>query len=50
VLIFEHYLASKLFGAVRQAFISAYRDEVPNKTAIHRLVTKIWDTGSVCVS
>jgi hypothetical protein len=31
-----------------EAFSSAYLDEaVPNKTTIHCLVTKFWDTGRV---
>jgi hypothetical protein len=50
VFILEHYFASKSFSAVREAFSAAYPDkEVPNKTTIHRLATKFWDTGSVCV-
>jgi hypothetical protein len=49
MFILEHYFASKSFAAVREAFCSAYPDkEVPNKTTIHRLVTKLWVTGSVC--
>jgi hypothetical protein len=50
VFIPEHYFASKSFAAVREAFSSAYPDKkVPNKTTIHRLVTKFWNTGSVCL-
>jgi hypothetical protein len=50
VFILEHYLASKSFAAVREAFSNVYPDnEVWNKTTTHRLVTKIRDTGSVCV-
>jgi hypothetical protein len=48
MFILEHYLASKSFAAVREAFSNAYPDkEVPNRTTIHRLVTKFRDTGSV---
>jgi hypothetical protein len=48
VFILENYIASKLSAAVREAFSSAYPDkEVPNKTKIHRLLTKFRDTGSV---
>jgi hypothetical protein len=50
VFILEHYFASKSFAAVREAFSNVYPDkEVPNKTTIHRLVTKFRDTGSVCL-
>jgi hypothetical protein len=50
VFILEHYFASKSFSAVREAFSNAYPDkEVPNKTTVHRLVTKFRDTGSVCL-
>jgi hypothetical protein len=50
VFILEHYFASKSFAAVREAFSNAYPDkEVPNKTIVHRLVTKFRDTGSVCL-
>jgi hypothetical protein len=43
VLIFEHYLAHKLFSAVREAFSNAYPGrEVLDKIA-HRLVTKLLD-------
>jgi hypothetical protein len=49
VFILDHYFESKLFAAVREAFSNAYPDmEVPSKTTVHRLVTKFWDTGSVC--
>jgi hypothetical protein len=49
VFILEHYFASKSFAAVREAFSNVYPDkEVPNKTAIHRLVTTFRDTGSIC--
>jgi hypothetical protein len=45
VFIIEHYFASKSFAAVREAFSNAYPDkEVPNKTTVHRLVTKFQDT------
>jgi hypothetical protein len=41
VFILEHYFASKSFAAVRETFSNAYPDrEVPNKTTVHRLVTK----------
>jgi hypothetical protein len=33
--ILEHYFATKLSAAVREAFSNAYRDKVPNKTTIH---------------
>jgi hypothetical protein len=50
VFVLEHYFASKSFIAVHEAFRNAYPDEeVPNKTTIHRLVTKFLDTGSVCL-
>jgi hypothetical protein len=50
LLIPELYFASKSFAAVREAFSNAYPDkEVPNKTTVHRLVTKFRDTGSVCL-
>jgi hypothetical protein len=43
VFILEHYFASKSSAAVREAFGNAHPDkEVPNKTAIHRLVTTFW--------
>jgi hypothetical protein len=49
VFILEYYFASKFFATVRKTFSNAYLDkEVPNKTTIHRLVTKFRDTGSVC--
>jgi hypothetical protein len=49
VFILEHYFASKSFAAVREAFSNAYPDkEVPNKTTIHRLVTKFRDTVFAC--
>jgi hypothetical protein len=48
VFILEHYLVSKSFAAVREAFSSAYPGKkVPNKTPIHQLVTKFRDIGSV---
>jgi hypothetical protein len=41
VFILEHYFASKLFATLREAFSNAYpENEVPNKTPVHRLVTK----------
>jgi hypothetical protein len=50
VFILGHNSASKSFAAVREAFSNAYPGkEVPNKTIIHRLVTKFRDTGSVCL-
>jgi hypothetical protein len=49
VFVLEHYFTSKAFAAVREAFSNASPDkEVPNKTTIHRLVTKFRDTASVC--
>jgi hypothetical protein len=48
VFILEHYLASKSFVAVREAFTNAYRKtKVPNKTAVQRLVVKFRNRGSV---
>jgi hypothetical protein len=48
VFILEHNFVSKSFAAVREEFNNVYPDKkVPNK-AIHRLATKIRDTGSVC--
>jgi hypothetical protein len=48
VFVREHYLAAKSFAAVREALSNAYPDkEVPNKTTIHRLVTKFRGTGSI---
>jgi hypothetical protein len=42
------YRTSKSFAAVHEPFSNAYPDkEVTSKTAIHRLVTKFRDTGSV---
>jgi hypothetical protein len=39
----------EIVSAVRESFSNAYPDkEVPNKTTIHRLVTTIRGTGSVC--
>jgi hypothetical protein len=50
VFILEHYFASKSFAAVREAFSNAHPDkEVPNKTTIHRLVTKFWGQGKDCL-
>jgi hypothetical protein len=44
------YFASKSFAGVCEPFSNAYSDkEEPNKTTIHRLVTKFRDTGSVCL-
>jgi hypothetical protein len=49
VFILEHYFALKSFAALREALNNAYPDkEALKKTTIHRLVTKFWDTGSVC--
>jgi hypothetical protein len=50
VFILEHYFALKSFAVVRESFSNAYPDkEVPNKTTIHRLVTKYRETRSVCL-
>jgi hypothetical protein len=50
VFILEHHFVSKSFAAVREAFSNAYPDKgVPNKTTVHLLVTKVRDTGSVCL-
>jgi hypothetical protein len=41
VFILEHYDASKSFAAVQEAFSNVYPNkEVPNKTTVHRLVTR----------
>jgi hypothetical protein len=51
VFILEHFFTSKSFSVVHEAFSNVYLDkEVLNKTTIHWLVTKFWDTGSVWVS
>jgi hypothetical protein len=51
VFVLEHCFASKSFAAVREAFSNAYTDKgVPNKTTVHRLLAKVWGTGSVCDS
>jgi hypothetical protein len=51
VFILENYFASKSFAPVREAFSNVYPGKgIPNKTTVHRLVTKFWDTVSVCVS
>jgi Holliday junction resolvase len=48
VFILEHYLASKSFAAIREAFSNGFPDkEVPNKATVHRLEVKFRDTGSV---
>jgi hypothetical protein len=47
VFILKHYFATKSYAAFHEAFSNEYPDkEVPNKTTIHQLVTKCWDTGS----
>jgi cobalamin biosynthesis Co2+ chelatase CbiK len=39
------------FAAVREALSNVCPDkEVPNKTTVHRLVTKFRNTGNVCVT
>jgi hypothetical protein len=48
--VLEHCYVSKSFATVREACSNAYPDgEVPNKIAIHRLVTKFRGIGSVFV-
>jgi hypothetical protein len=48
MLNIKHYLTSKSFAALREAFNKAYPEKnVPNKTA-HRLVRKFWHTVCVC--
>jgi hypothetical protein len=48
VFILENFLVLKSFASVREAFSNAYPDKkVPNKTTIHRLVTKFRDTDSI---
>jgi hypothetical protein len=50
VFVREQYFASKLSAAVRESFSNGYPDKtVASKTTIHRLGTKCWDTGSVCL-
>jgi hypothetical protein len=49
MFILEHYVASKLFAAVCEAFRNSYLDkEFPNKVTVHRVVTKFRDRGCVC--
>jgi hypothetical protein len=43
VFILEHYLASKSRAAVHESFSND--KEIQNKTTMHRLATKFWDTG-----
>jgi hypothetical protein len=46
VFILKHYFDSKQFSAARKAFSNVYLDrEVPNKTTMHRLITKCWVTA-----
>jgi hypothetical protein len=50
VFVLERYFALTSCAADREAFSSLYPDkEVPNKTTIHRLVTKFRDTGGICL-
>jgi hypothetical protein len=50
MFILEYYFAEKSFAVAHEKFHNVYSDKkVPNKTIIHRLVTKFWDTGSVCL-
>jgi hypothetical protein len=50
VFILQYYFASKSFAAACEAFRNGYPvKQVPNKTTIHRLVTKFRDTGRVGV-
>jgi hypothetical protein len=54
VFILRHYFASKSFAAVCETLNNPYPDkDVPNKTTIHRLVTKfiferVVDIFSIC--
>jgi hypothetical protein len=49
MFIFEYYLPSESFSALREAFSNAYPDnEAPNKITINRLAIKFRDTGTVC--
>jgi hypothetical protein len=51
VFILKHYIVSKLFAAVHEAFSIAFPDkQVPNKTTVHQLVTEFWYTRSVSVT
>jgi hypothetical protein len=50
VFIIRHNFALKSLAGVREAFNNAYPGkEMPNKTAMHREVTKFWGTQSVCL-
>jgi hypothetical protein len=47
--VLKHYVVLKSSAAVCEAFSKTYpNEEVPDKTTIHQLVTKFWDTGSAC--
>jgi len=48
LFLFEQHLTSKSCATLRQAFNGEYPDkEILSKTTVHRLVTKLWATGSV---
>jgi hypothetical protein len=50
VFVLEHFFASKLFTALREARRNACLEkELPNKAIIHRLLTHSRDIGSVSV-
>lgn len=47
VFIIKNYFALKPFA---EAFINTYPNkQVPIKTTVHRLLTKFWGTGSMCL-
>jgi hypothetical protein len=49
MFILEHHFVSKSFASAREEFSIAYPDnDVPNKTIVYRLITKFWDTRSIC--
>jgi hypothetical protein len=51
VFILECYSPSKSFAVFREAFSCLYsNNEAPNETRARRLITKLQDTGSVCVT
>jgi hypothetical protein len=50
VFILEHYISSKSFAAVHEAFSSAHSDkEVPNTATIYRLIKFNVQAAFVCL-
>lgn len=46
----KYYVATKSFGAVREAFIDEYPDrKVPSNARTYRLVTTFRNMGNVCM-